>query len=100
PSPLALHPFPTRRSSDLEPQPAALVDDRIRLRLLEQPALIGAVKIALAVDCRHSIAVDIDGAVTHRLAINLGKSSEDRHAGLRRDRKSTRLNSSHVKISY
>src|SRR5690606_41540801 len=75
--PLAIHPFPTRRSSDLHVgNPEEAVDDRGDLHRV----------------CRQGVA------------------GGDRRAGEQRserighveagDRKSTRLNSSHVKISY
>src|SRR5690606_41262665 len=91
--------FPTRRSSDLphnlSPHPAeALVLARISPAVRERAA---AVRL---------MVFDVDGVLTDG-SLYYGESGElfkrfhahDGH-GLRLDRKSTRLNSSHVKISY
>src|SRR5690606_41982957 len=78
---LALHSFPTRRSSDLVP----------------------AYRLALAVLVRRD--VDLVGLLeggleaAHDLALARRHDVDGLEAGLE-DRKSTRLNSSHVKISY
>src|SRR5204862_6797736 len=73
-----LHSFPTRRSSDLA------VADRVVVRL-RQPG--GRVPDHRAPDPVLLRAV-------------LGRRGDPRPAVLRGDRKSTRLNSSHVEISY
>src|SRR5690606_42016887 len=86
---LALHSFPTRRSSDLGP-------------LL--PAEAGPPQLQLAVPGRHARGLpgearDDQDEGGHRP----GKGGRNRLpvGGVRRrDRKSTRLNSSHVKTSY
>src|SRR5690606_39839816 len=89
-----LHPFPTRRSSDLSGAPDELIR-RVeaalaagaRLLQLRDPRLerarFCALARALAARCRRAGA---------RLLVNAEPSWLDR--------KSTRLNSSHVKISY
>src|SRR5690606_40445454 len=83
-----LHSFPTRRSSDLEPLlrrgPAAVVGLRARHHAVHH-----------RVD-HHEPAPGGDPAVGGPLQGGPERSSQD-HAV---DRKSTRLNSSHVKISY
>src|SRR5690606_41709147 len=88
----ALHSFPTRRSSDLLHRDEAPVRRRRqRFELPAQPIVEGA-----------------DGEAHRRAAAPGDLTEEDRvardnvRASLRAeiDRKSTRLNSSHVKISY
>src|SRR5690606_41072370 len=91
--PRALHSFPTRRSSDL------IVDANVAAA-----GWLGAGRKRLL--GLHAAALERDGAL---LATQLAQPP-DIHARLRRvglafpgserDRKSTRLNSSHVKISY
>src|SRR5437868_12318587 len=82
--------LPTRRSSDLQPVLAlevSIADDRDRQheperpRVAEAPVQLGHVPEVHAVDTGHQRRPQEDGAP-------------------RRDRKSTRLNSSHVSISY
>src|SRR5690606_40892742 len=74
--------FPTRRSSDLHrgPRASALVE----LDVAEQPAVL-----------RVRVPEGVEGRALHR-----ADPAEARHEARRQDRKSTRLNSSHVKISY
>src|SRR5690606_42074630 len=94
----SLHPLPTRRSSDL-------IESEAELAYIN--------KVAASLNVRAPIALrvnpDVD-ADTHKY-ISTGKSENkfgiayDRvlevyEAASRIDRKSTRLNSSHVKISY
>src|SRR5690606_41422388 len=80
-----LHSFPTRRSSDLD-------DHRDQLPL-------GVGEVALLVDQQVEVApprqelVAVDG-------LRLEHVGHEAERLLRLDRKSTRLNSSHVKISY
>src|SRR5262245_66533660 len=75
-----LHSFPTRRSSDLA---AARDPERIgRIGLLDADA-------------------DVDAPLAHQPIAQLRRGDEAAFlAGHRRDRKSTRLNSSHLGISY
>src|SRR5690606_41505165 len=88
--PRQLHSFPTRRSSDLlvRIDLEHLAHHRRRQRL-----------VALARGCR----VDRDGDGSQRIDVNAAGLHPRRGGVLlveQRDRKSTRLNSSHVKISY
>src|SRR5690606_39689576 len=86
-----LYSFPTRRSSDLLDQP--LVFGAVLLQPLELEArrAEGAGRcVAQSPEHRGGLFGDIDEV--------LGESADDPVAA--RDRKSTRLNSSHVKISY
>src|SRR5207245_11196305 len=87
-----LHSFPTRRSSDL--------GGRARLRVDGQPPLPGAA-VALRrprLSARRHPPAPPARARAPRGAVPLGH--EDQPPELRRDRKSTRLNSSHGSISY
>src|SRR5690606_41898484 len=80
-APRALPPFPTRRSSDLltrlQVEHVERVGDRLR----------GGAELQLS-----------GRRQQHRALQRAGRHLPRRHAAL--DRKSTRLNSSHVKISY
>src|SRR5690606_41499800 len=91
--------FPTRRSSDLAPGDSHLLVERdgarYRCRLSDGPAVN-----------RHRPSVDV---MFRSVAQNVGPNAigvlltgmgDDGARGLKEDRKSTRLNSSHVKISY
>src|SRR5690606_40423211 len=95
----ALLSFPTRRSSDLPdhaprsfPNPAAILPRRPSAGNLAQ----------------HTLRLRILGSVwdpfqfspSQGLPASLTRSREDFQRGRPTDRKSTRLNSSHVKISY
>src|SRR5690606_40185817 len=92
-------PFPYTTLFRSQRMPAAAVDvpegDRIGTRLVAQP---GHGLDALG----DATARRAHGAKTTEVALDVG--GEHRHAGvtesLDQDRKSTRLNSSHVKISY
>src|SRR5207249_12087019 len=98
--PLTHHSFPTRRSSDLALSP-------LRLRQATVPALPAEEDRRAPHNCRRQIAPDADNpshptVVSPRfgfllLSIRHPLPSPPR---LRADRKSTRLNSSHVSISY
>src|SRR5690606_41686026 len=79
-----LHSFPTRRSSDLQ--------DHLRRRVDgSSPRAVGSMSCP-------------DGQAIRHAAMRHGNSDRCRNrqcaADSREDRKSTRLNSSHVKISY
>src|SRR5207249_12276601 len=88
-----LHSFPTRRSSDL-----AAVRDRVPEAHLEGPQAPGDEHEAEA-DEREHHAVDRP-ALLHHAPVKDGQSGDAHQPDERRDRKSTRLNSSHVSISY
>src|SRR5690606_42047092 len=83
--------FPTRRSSDLMMAPPRLVD-----LCGDQPVKPGARLVPAPVRLLKQRAADDGGLLTvdfqDDLCVQLGHGSQDR--------KSTRLNSSHVKISY
>src|SRR5690242_21604338 len=88
-----LHSFPTRRSSDLD-------DERDRAQVEEQPPAAG-VFIRPPRQGRpeeHAEThADPDLPRSHR---RNGLDARERPAATARDRKSTRLNSSHMSISY
>src|SRR5690606_42002384 len=89
-APRHLPSFPTRRSSDLGPQ-------RRRHRFEKYLGLAAA---GNAIEQRHPEAVDIErGDAVQRLLL-VRRQRSHHGVGIGRDRKSTRLNSSHVKISY
>src|SRR5690606_39934213 len=75
-----LHSFPTRRSSDLD------VHLRLWRRAVHQPAPLDH-------------AVDAEHPADRRNHVGLHHQQQE-EAGGEQDRKSTRLNSSHVKSSY
>src|SRR5207249_10821032 len=95
-----LHSFPTRRSSDLIPHfyveaqadITALAGDAastsLRMSRPIEEVLIGASARALR-SCPQMLTSWIDGKIRRHREVNIGI-----------DRKSTRLNSSHVSISY
>src|SRR5690606_40146113 len=84
-----LHSFPTRRSSDLEELPV----------FFPRPHAIG-LNTTADVGYTASLAVNQLAAVDYaNEQVNL-VPVPGRSAALMQDRKSTRLNSSHVKISY
>src|SRR5690606_40714872 len=96
---LHLRSFPTRRSSDLQiPARAIGPADLARGRLAEAP-LAGEL-----IDQQHALAIlRQPGRGVVRLLAALAPASMaeiHRRSGDMQDRKSTRLNSSHVKISY
>src|SRR5690606_40043351 len=92
-------PFPTRRSSDLAVEPIQ------RLFVHAEPLTLGRVRVNVGRSLRHLLQGALE-ATEH-----LGHAAERGHhlftggshlaaVGVMLDRKSTRLNSSHVKISY
>src|SRR5690606_41167596 len=90
-----LHTFPTRRSSDLQPHKADGKSKQIeRGPKIDHPVEpMFFVSHALYRDCAHMLPVNISlrgKAIFHRPAPQKPP----------KDLKSTRLNSSHVKISY
>src|SRR5690606_39326106 len=92
--------FPTRRSSDLTPQLQQ------SLRFLQLSAYELEQEVALAVQENPLLESASDDAVdTGDTVAEVGGDAEEHWAGpsdrvRTTDRKSTRLNSSHVKISY
>src|SRR5690606_40407111 len=94
------HPFPTRRSSDLDPEldrvPQPGLDDvGAGLVPLEHrpPAPLGPAAVAIGDDGH--VSSSFGRAHTSRISASFCLSRPSSS-----DRKSTRLNSSHVKISY
>src|SRR5205085_10039668 len=83
-----LHSFPTRRSSDLDSQLAALAELNVLAPLHNPPALavIAAVRARLG-------TLPVVGVFDTAYYAELPEAA-------RQDRKSTRLNSSHSQISY
>src|SRR5690606_41348678 len=92
-TPRALHPFPTRRSSDLLAKASHRHVQRTRNRRRRERQLIDFraqfLQSLLVFDAEAMLLVDDQEPQTVEL-----------DAALKQDRKSTRLNSSHVKISY
>src|SRR5690606_40891842 len=82
-----LHSFPTRRSSDLAAQRAQHIDPDDRLCGREH----------IAVVLQHHLDAGVENPRGHVRALDV---PPDAQKGPALDRKSTRLNSSHVKISY
>src|SRR5436305_8704409 len=76
-----LHSFPTRRSSDLDPL------DTHMLAVVEEPEV-------------GDEGLDQEDATRAQAAGHVGEAAHLVVLGQQRDRKSTRLNSSHVRISY
>src|SRR5690606_40521465 len=85
PSPRSLHSFPTRRSSDLRRAVSNLLTEL-------RPAVLG--REATDQAGLDAAMTELDGTE------NLGRIGANAVLALSLDRKSTRLNSSHVKISY
>src|SRR5699024_12731352 len=85
---LALPPFPTRRSSDLD---AISIDAAARVALITYPLMV--LLFGALYGCTVSPGQALCGVVSLQTA-------HGRRVGRDRDRKSTRLNSSHVSISY
>src|SRR5690606_41206390 len=89
-----LHPFPTRRSSDLSlsaPDHRIKPLDRLAIELVVQNY------IGIRVSIRPPVPQQKQQFIAPSRSIDAHKSFQ---AGEVEDRKSTRLNSSHVKISY
>src|SRR5690606_41854140 len=82
--------FPTRRSSDLTPFPRYLKAAHVRIdKLRADPARDARLMAEMA-----------PLIAQYQRAVKALKGAEDTQLEDFRDRKSTRLNSSHVKISY
>src|SRR5690606_42085142 len=86
--------FPTRRSSDLTQRVRRALLRRLRLLLIR---LRGFVRLHLGDRDRQVTRLTLAPDGDRRLGSRLRVAD---HARQIRDRKSTRLNSSHVKISY
>src|SRR5207249_9137439 len=86
PAPLALHSFPTRRSSDLPSASEFAPRDGVR-------------RTSRSTESRPLLLLRRHDHVREELSRQPGRGSAIRRS-LHRDRKSTRLNSSHVSISY
>src|SRR5690606_39551302 len=86
-----LHSFPTRRSSDLNGEPIGNV---AFLTDITDQKEIESERIRLAVEAERARA-----AAAHE-DVHLQDAIKELEAAREKDRKSTRLNSSHVKISY
>src|SRR5690606_41422782 len=95
--PRALHSFPTRRSSDLNTHARRRIAIFTAFAFLEAPGGAGTLSVCRAVcrAVRGVHALSAGGQPGAELARH-GRSA----INTVRDRKSTRLNSSHVKISY
>src|SRR5690606_41395201 len=97
--PRCLHAFPTRRSSDLvrlaEPVGQHPVELEVRLRVATQESE----ELALRYDRRFDRAGG-DHRARAGVLVDGGQFADEVAPRADRDRKSTRLNSSHVKISY
>src|SRR5207302_7056581 len=95
--PRVLHSFPTRRSSDLR---LPLVKESLRM-LVEQLGPHDTVAIAVYAGASGTVLEPTNDKAAIRAALDRLEAggSTNGAAGVR-DRKSTRLNSSHVKISY
>src|SRR5690606_40649791 len=89
-----LHSFPTRRSSDLLQRARVLPLDPQRQRLEAAVEQVRAVAVEHPAEHPAEVAdgADQPGVAAHRAGEQIVVPAEDR--------KSTRLNSSHVKISY
>src|SRR5205814_9736559 len=92
-----LHSFPTRRSSDLDPLPpgSAVLGDPAAIALRD-----AAVEPGVVFDVRNGPVVLESGAEVRAGARLEGPLWVGANAHVLGDRKSTRLNSSHLGISY
>src|SRR5690606_40904485 len=94
-----LHSFPTRRSSDLVVQLLAAAQAKIELDATVAVMKVQRNQRIAALLGLADQFLDLFG-VQQQLAGTGGFGADVRRGGGQRDRKSTRLNSSHVKISY
>src|SRR5690606_40841548 len=91
----ALPPFPTRRSSDLTQAIRAAQNHAVFTRDVAQAVLLGEAELAHLAKTRTEYHGRAPAHLTERT-----QARGDIFRRHREDRKSTRLNSSHVKISY
>src|SRR5690606_40345164 len=96
--PPALRPVPTRRSSDLRRERSASVERRLRTRGQAHRVLPNRRGEGEMLELVTVVVCAVAGWLGVSFLIALGLAY--REARNRRDRKSTRLNSSHVKTSY
>src|SRR5690606_41913761 len=92
--PPALPSFPTRRSSDLYYRLAGEIGGAAGAQLVPRGGMASVVD-ALRQAAESAGATVLTGAPVSRILVEHGRAT-----GVALDRKSTRLNSSHVKISY
>src|SRR5439155_6180450 len=97
PAPLRL--FPPRRSSDL-PAPHSAVVSSSLMRVLVVLLVIAIALLAFAQPCTESLATLFERVSPAVVSIQATHARRASRATRYRDRKSTRLNSSHVAISY
>src|SRR5205807_10436007 len=94
-SPLVLHSFPTRRSSDLHQlvHAARMLECRVGLHVTVVPELVvpGGFVVAALLGVVAGVEPVGEGEVL---------ADDEAQVGIAPDRKSTRLNSSHLVISY
>src|SRR5204863_9824903 len=97
PHPHNLHSFPTRRSSDLGEKDAALYSalGHVQCEMHDYEAAAATYAQLAELEPGHRTAHFNRGVCLANL-----KQWQDAADSFRRDRKSTRLNSSHVEISY
>src|SRR5207244_13327143 len=92
-----LPPFPTRRSSDLH------LDSNARavvLQMIDFRQMADKVEASRIEEVRQTLAGLSSDSQRIDLLLQLSAAAEKKNAKLTRDRKSTRLNSSHQIISY
>src|SRR5690606_39949224 len=91
----ALHSFPTRRSSDLAPRRVEIYEMHVVAVLpRDTERLVIGTRVIFDVVCSKGTYIR---TLCHDIGQRLGCGA---HMSFLVDRKSTRLNSSHVKISY
>src|SRR5207249_10794040 len=98
PATLHLHAFPTRRSSDLTPQGEMIFTVMASLAQFESALISARVKAGMArarAQGKRISRAPLPAAVQRRIA-----ALYQQGLSIHQDRKSTRLNSSHVSISY
>src|SRR5206468_11991175 len=96
----ALHSFPTRRSSDLRSDVLEVLGKDVKRRL-QLRGIAGEKAPTLEGHEQPLVRVEHYGVGTFDAAQQIASAGGKRHKrSIRRDRKSTRLNSSHDQISY
>src|SRR5690606_39543154 len=96
---LALHSFPTRRSSDLVASTSSESQVPFQVQLTYHKPGENHTRVSRVWTCLMPVTRDQDKAKSH-LNIQVCSATLAHECSLLADRKSTRLNSSHVKISY
>src|SRR5690606_40393429 len=92
---LVRHSVPTRRSSDL-----LVVEHQVPRVGLRDDHALRAVESAIAADLEEALDLLVDPADRLHVAELVHGTGHGERLAQGQDRKSTRLNSSHVKISY